>query len=192
MEFVQKKEQQNKARLGAIGEYNVVSLLMQHGWDAFNANCSIKNYKSIDIVCLKNDNEDSLLKPEFALVQVKTCTQNNIPVGFNIEQCLDKVYLRKMVKGPYVFVYVNKTDGKYSFRYFILSRTQFVELVYAAHNYYVNGYKREKELKLKSLGGLYVRWLEGKSDEATDKHVAFENPLKGVTCEDCWNNIWEE
>ena len=41
-------EQMDKARLGAIGENNVVSMLMQHGWDAFNANCSIKNYKSID------------------------------------------------------------------------------------------------------------------------------------------------
>lgn len=39
----------DKARLGAIGENNVVSILMQHDWDAFNANCSIKNFKSIDI-----------------------------------------------------------------------------------------------------------------------------------------------
>ena len=47
-----KSTQPEKARLGAVGENMVVSMLMQHGWDAFNANCTIKNYKSIDIVCL--------------------------------------------------------------------------------------------------------------------------------------------
>lgn len=40
--------QSEKARLGAVGENMVVSMLMQNGWDAFNANCTIKNYKSID------------------------------------------------------------------------------------------------------------------------------------------------
>ena len=38
--------QSEKARLGAIGENLVVQNLMEHGWDAFNANCSIKNFKS--------------------------------------------------------------------------------------------------------------------------------------------------
>ena len=34
--------QPEKARLGAVGENMVVSMLMQNGWDAFNANCTIK------------------------------------------------------------------------------------------------------------------------------------------------------
>lgn len=50
----QENVQTDKARIGAIGENNVVSILMQKGWDAFNANCTIKNYKSIDIVCLNS------------------------------------------------------------------------------------------------------------------------------------------
>lgn len=37
-----KSTQPEKARLGAVGENMVVSMLMQHGWDAFNANCTIK------------------------------------------------------------------------------------------------------------------------------------------------------
>ena len=36
-----KSTQPEKARLGAVGENMVVSMLMQHGWDAFNANCTI-------------------------------------------------------------------------------------------------------------------------------------------------------
>ena len=47
---VNKTNQAEKARLGAVGENQVVSMLMQHGWDAFNANCTIKNFKSIDVV----------------------------------------------------------------------------------------------------------------------------------------------
>ena len=50
-----KSTQPEKTRLGAVGENMVVSMLMQHGWDAFNANCTIKNYKSIDIVCLNSE-----------------------------------------------------------------------------------------------------------------------------------------
>ena len=50
-----KNNHPGKARLGSIGENLAVAMLMQQGWDAFNANCTIKNYKSIDIVCLNSD-----------------------------------------------------------------------------------------------------------------------------------------
>ena len=184
-----------KARLGAVGEHNVVSILMQKGWDAFNANCSIKNYKSIDIVCLDSDRSESIespWKPKTVLIQVKTCRQNNIPIGFNIKQCLDRVYLEQNVKGPYVFVFVKEEGDKYSFRYFILSRKQFIELAYSAHKHYDEGYKREKELNKEALAGLKLKWLEGEGEKATGNHIAYNNPLNGVSCENCWNNIWEE
>lgn len=190
-----KSNQTEKARLGAIGENNVVSMLMQKGWDAFNANCTIKNFKAIDIVCLNSDlceNEDKRWKPKTALVQVKTSVASNIPVGFNIGECLSVPYLEQMVKGPYVFVSVKDVGNGYAFRYFVLSRRQFIRLANAAHEYYVNGYKRDKELNLESPAGLYVRWLEGKDDEATERHIAFRNPLVGRSCEDCWENIWAE
>lgn len=191
----QENVQTDKARIGAIGENNVVSILMQKGWDAFNANCTIKNYKSIDIVCLNSDmseNTDCPWKPKSALVQVKTCRQTAIPIGFSTKQCLDKEYLNRMVKGPYVFVLVSEKNGEYDFRYFILSRKQFIELAYFTHNHYVNGYKREKELNLDAPACLHVRWLEGKSEEATSKHGAFDNPLKGLSSEKNWGNIWKE
>ena len=38
-----KNDQANKVRIGAIGENLVVAKLMQQGWDAINANCTIKN-----------------------------------------------------------------------------------------------------------------------------------------------------
>jgi hypothetical protein len=74
-------------------------------------------------------------------------------------------------------------------------------LIYQAHQFYVYGYtrvagakplqgsNRENGVELNSPAGLNVRWLEGKSDEAKDNHIAFKNPLNGVSCEDKWDNI---
>ena len=76
--YITRSTQPEKARLGAVGENMVVSMLMQHGWDAFNANCTIKNYKSIDIVCLNSEIKETTnypWKPASALIQVKTSVQ---------------------------------------------------------------------------------------------------------------------
>lgn len=199
--------QAERARMGAIGESHVVAELMAHGWDAFNANCTIKNFKTIDIVCINGDSTDpkSPWKPDVALVQVKTSVQSNIPAGFTIAQCLDKEYLERNVMGPYVFVAAEKgEDNNYRFRYFILSRKMFIELIYTAHRYYVEDYKRDiipnvndtenhiNGVKVSGPAGLYVRWLEGESDEATQRHGKFINPLKGKSCENAWENIWKD
>jgi hypothetical protein len=202
---MEKSTQVEKARIGAIGENNVVSLLMQHDWDAFNANCTIKNYKSIDIVCLNSEHcTGSQWKPDVALIQVKTSFQSNIPVGFTIGECLDKKYLEQHVKGAYVFVSVKKEQGHYSFEYFIISRMDFIELVHQAHKYYINDYVRvagDKPLntedrmngiQLNAPAGLYVRWLDGKSDPAAKNHKAFHNPLNGISCKNKWENIWKD
>ena len=180
---VNKTNQAEKARLGAVGENQVVSMLMQHGWDAFNANCTIKNFKSIDVVCLNSglpESPELKWKPRTALIQVKTSVQKNIPVGFNIKECLDKSKLEQQVKGPYVFVYTDASKDIWSFRYFVISRRQFIELIYAAHDWYKNGYQREKDISLESPAGMKVIWLEGKNEEEKDNRIAFHNPLKGI------------
>jgi hypothetical protein len=120
---MERTTQSEKARIGAIGENNVVSKLMQHDWDAFNANCTIRNFKSIDIVCLNSGKsvESQPWMPSVALIQVKTSVQTNIPAGFTVGQCLDRHYLEQNVKGPYVFVYATKSSvHKYSFEYYII------------------------------------------------------------------------
>lgn len=197
--------QSEKARLGAIGENLVVTQLMQHDWDAFNANCTIKNFKSIDIVCIDGSATDPLepWKPNVTLIQVKTSLQSNIPTGFTVAQCLDKEYLEKNVMGPYVFVSANKNiENEYTFRYFVISRKMFIDLIHEAHKFYIYGYNREIKkdtkdnpeyingIKGSSPAGLYIKWLEGKSDNATKNHGEFKNPLKGQSCENQWENIW--
>ena len=193
----QKREKQAvKARLGAIGENLVVAQLMQHGWDAFNANCSIKNYKSIDIICLdssSSESKDRWWKPQTALIQVKTSVEKNITTGFSLKEALDKDYLCKMVKGPYVFVSAekDKNTDTYSFRYFIVPRSLFVKLLYEAHNYYVNVIHKNNHLVLSAPACFSVSWLEGNNEFSPRNKTVFGNPIT-ETCEDKWTNIWKD
>ena len=193
----QKSEKQAaKARLGAIGENLVLTQLMQHGWDAFNANCSIKNYKSIDVVCLdssSSESEEHWWKPKTSLIQVKTSVENIITTGFTLEEALDKDYLLKMVKGPYVFVSAkkDKETDTYSFRYFIVPRSLFVDLLYVTNHYYVNEMHKNDHLVLSAPAGFYVSWLEREKEFSPRNKTPFDNPIT-ETCEDEWNNIWKE
>ena len=50
----------------------------------------------------------------------------------------------------------------------------------------------KKEISEKSPAGIDVKWLMGEDEHETNRHKAFANPLKGVSCEDCWENIWED
>lgn len=187
-----RSNQSDKARLGSIGENMVVAKLMQKGWDAFNANCNIKNYKSIDVVCLNSaisESDKHWWKPKTALVQVKTSVQSNIPTGFSIAESLDKEYLEKMVKGPYVFVAAKQETDGYSFRYFIISRKQFIKLLHQAHVFYDKKHNGNEEKK--APAGISVSWLEGKPEFAPKTPLDFGNPIK-ETCENKWENIWEE
>lgn len=55
-----------KSLIGAIGEQMVSVKLMQQGWNVLNANASITNFESIDLVCINPETD------EISLVQVKT------------------------------------------------------------------------------------------------------------------------
>ena len=51
---------------------------------------------------------------------------------------------------------------------------------------YING------VKVTAPAGLYLRWMEGKSDKANKLHGEFKNPLEGINCKDAWGNIWKD
>ena len=88
--------------------------------------------------------------------------------------------------------YVNMVNEEWKFRYFILSRSQFIELLHSAHVWYKYDWYRENEISEKSPAGIDVKWLMGEDEPETKRHKAFVNPLKGVSCEDCWENIWKD
>ena len=182
------------ARLGAIGENYVQMRLMQQGWDAFNANSTYNNYKYVDIICLKPDDEKKW-KPRTALIQVKTTRNKSFPLGFTIDQCLDKNFLRDHVIGPWVFVALDKENDISSYRCYVLTREQVIELAYESHDWYKNKWDREKDIKGTSVAAFNEEWLYGeikKCEGKTPLHSAFENPLKGTQTKEAWDNIWVE
>lgn len=190
---MENKQKQN-ARLGAIGENYVQMRLMQQGWDAFNANSTYNNYKAVDIVCLKPE-EGKAWKPRTALIQVKTTRKKQFPLGFTIDQCLDKNYLREHVIGPWAFVAVDSEKDMSTFRCYVLTREQVIELANKAHDWYKFQWKREKEINGTSVAALNEEWLYGeikKTEGETSQHPAFVNPLKGVQTREAWDNIWIE
>lgn len=182
------------ARLGAIGESYVQMRLMQKGWDAFNANSTYNNYKLVDIICLKPE-DAKMRKPRTALIQVKTTKLKSFPLGFTIDQCLDIDFLKEHVIGPWVFIAIDSENDISTFRCYVLTRNQVIELAHKAHYWYKNRWKREKDIKGTSVAALNEEWLYGeikKCEGMTPKHPAFVNPLKGAQTKEAWENIWTE
>lgn len=194
---IDKQEKQaQKARLCAMGENLVITQLLQKGWDAFNANFSLNNYKSIDIVCINNripESTEHWWKPKTSFVQVKTSVENNITTGFSMKQALDKDYLWKMVKGPYVFVSAikDKITNQFSFRYFIIPRSVFVKLLYISNVFYINVIHKNENMVLSAPACISISWLEGGQEFSPMHKTHFDNPLD-ISCENEWRNIWED
>lgn len=134
------------ARLGAIGESYVQMRLMQKGWDAFNANSTYNNYKLVDIICLKPE-DAKMWKPRTALIQVKTTKLKSFPLGFTIDECLNIDFLKEHVIGPWVFIAIDSENDISTFRCYVLTRNQVIELAHKAHYWYKNMWKREKDIK---------------------------------------------
>lgn len=194
------KKQNKNARLGIIGETYVQMKLMQQSdrmWEAFNANSMFSNYKGVDIICINHEmHEDGKTwKPRTSFIQVKTTKDKSFPIGLTIGDCLDEENLRKKVIGPWVFVKVDDMNDESTFKCYVLTREQVIELAHKSHDWYVNGWKREKPISLNSVAALREEWLRDeikKCEEKTEKHEAFENPLKGAQTRDAWENIWKD
>lgn len=173
-------------RLGAIGEHMVMAQLMQQGWDAHNANTSITNNEGVDVICINE-------RKSIALIQVKTTKENSFPTGLTMEQAQDKSYIFDHVAGPWVFVKSigEKEDTQY--KYYVLSKMQVVNLIYESNDWYINKVKRQHPLRnLKAVCAISEIWLTGKDYEAPKlKGEIFKNPLKGISSEGAWDNIWK-
>ena len=68
--------------------------LMLQGWDAFNANTSITNMCSIDLICLNEQKQT-------ALIQVKTKEESSFPTGLTMEQAKNRAEIEKHHPYPY-------------------------------------------------------------------------------------------
>ena len=86
---------------GAYGEALVVTELIKRGYVALNANSSVRNHRSIDIVCIRYD--DATWTHKSLLIQVKARRGRDFPTGFNLSESINIDLLNKEIKGPYVF-----------------------------------------------------------------------------------------
>lgn len=178
---------QTKLKLGTIGEHMVMGQLLLQGYDCFNANFSIqKNTEYYDLVCIN-------AKGETALVQVKTTEKNGgWPISISIKQAQQKAYIESRVKGPWVFV---KKDGEginSVFHYYILSREQVIDMIYEGHDWYINKLQHRVKLNLDAICTVQEEWLRGQ--DCVPKRLngpTFINPLKGISSEEAWDNIWK-
>lgn len=178
---------QKKSRIGAIGEHMAAAQLMLQGFDAVNANLSINNMEGIDLICINE-------KGESALVQVKTTEKKGgFPVGMSIKNVLDKKYVEDHVHGPWIFVRVLGQYPNQTFKYFVLSRKQVIDLIYESNDWYVNQLTHKNaNLSLDAACVIQEEWLNG--TDCPSKQLSgpdFKNPLKGEYTEDRWDNIWK-
>jgi hypothetical protein len=70
------KNMNDRTKIGLIGETAVTLELLKKGFDVININCTYKNYKNADLLCMNANNGKSVM------IQVKTGTSNNILTGF--------------------------------------------------------------------------------------------------------------
>lgn len=176
----------NKARIGKIGEFITAVQLMHQGYDVANVNDSIPNMKSVDLLVYDDD------KKRHALVQVKSSVNNTFPVGFDLSVAEDINLLKKAVVCPFVFVKINMNGAEPQYTFYVLSRQQMIDLTYQGHDWYLHKLERKKDVKRSGICCIPEKWLQG--EDITPKILKgenFSNPLKGITSENAWGNIWK-
>lgn len=179
--------------LGAVGEHQTLSRLLLMGYQAAITNLSIENATNTDILC-RDD------KGRFAAIQVKTTCKNSFLTGIshskfydpngNIDMRAGRAYLEHKIVGPWAMVQVCGSSDCPTFKFFILSRAQMIELIYSSEKWYLEGHNRTKPLKGSGMIAIYISWLEGKGIPANSRHIEWVNPLASLKFNESWNNLW--
>ena len=181
--------------LGAIGEHQVLSRLLLLGYNAAITNLSVMNAESTDILC-----RDS--KGRFCALQVKTTAEDNWKTGISLKEFYDnngnidlakgRQFLEKKIVGPWVFVQVGGSSDFPTFNFFVLSRSEVIELIYSNEKWYLTGYNRKKALKASGPICIYQSWLRGHGIPANRNHIVWVNPFASPNYkfENAWQNLW--
>ena len=172
---------------GAIGESLVVAELIKQGWVAMNVNAAVRNCKSIDVICIKCD--ENTWQHQSSLIQVKARRGKDFPTGFSLRQSINLDELNREVKGPYVFVSLDEDNNP---DYYILSRSQFIKLLYSLHDRYCNKIQREKPLNMSLPAELHLGLLQGNDGRPSKGLPGFKNPFPGNIFHNAWENIWKD
>ena len=121
------KKQLEKLMTGLAGEYLVAGYMNLKGWIA---SLTLKNFPCVDIFGQNNGKNIS--------IQVKTSRETSFNIGLNHN---NRSEIYKRVKGPFVFVYIDKNDN---ISFYILSRNDYINLLIRTDDIYFNK-KKNKE-----------------------------------------------
>lgn len=175
----------------AIGEQLVSAHLIAHGWPTVIVNSSINNFKGIDLYC-----QHGIDSTEVAQIQVKTTAQNvnsGISVGMNCKQAADLGYLKKTIKGPWVFVHINELLTL-DVDFYVLTAEQMINLTYGLHHWYLYGWEGRPctESLEKSMACIRIEHILGKMDKSRFSYTHFDNPMnREPSTLNNWGNIWK-
>ncbi len=181
--------------LGAIGEHQTLSRLLLLGYNAAITNLSVENTESTDILCYDN-------KGRFCAIQVKTTSQDNWKTGISHKEFYDdkgkidlakgRKFLEHKVVGPWVFVQVGGSSVFPTFKFFVLSRSEVIDMICSNEEWYLTGYNRKKALKGTGPICLYAPWFYGNGIPANSNHIEWVNPFSSPNYkfEDVWDNLW--
>lgn len=181
--------------LGAIGEHQVLSRLLLLGYNAAITNLSVENTESTDILCRD-------YKGHFCAIQVKTTAEDNWKTGISHKEFYDdngqidlakgRQFLEKKIVGPWVFVQVGGSSVFPTFDFFVLSRSEVIEMIYSNEVWYLTGYNRKKPLKGSGPICIYKPWLCGLGVPANSNHIEWVNPFASpeYKFDNAWYNLW--
>lgn len=181
--------------LGAIGEHQTLSRLLLLRYSAAITNLSVENAESTDILCRD-------FKGRFCAIQVKTTTKDNWITGISHKEFFDdygqidlvkgRKFLENKIVGPWVFVHVGGSSVFPEFNFFVLSRSEVIELIFSNEKWYLTGYNRKKPLKGSGPICLYADWFRGKGVQANRNHIEWVNPFNSTDYkfEEAWHNLW--
>lgn len=179
--------------LGAVGEHQTLSRLLLMGYQAAITNLSIENAANTDILCRDHDGR-------FAAIQVKTTRKASFLTGIshskfydhdgNIDMAKGRKFLETKIVGPWVMVHIGGLEECPTFKFFVLSRAQIIELIYSNEEWYLNEHRRTKPLKGSGMIAISTSWLEGKGITANQRHSEWANPLSTIKFNESWDNLW--
>ena len=88
-------------------------------------------------------------------------------------------------------VQVGGTDSCPSFKFFVFSRKQIIEMIYSNEEWYLTGFpNRTNPPKGTGTIYIYIDWLYGNDIAANKNHISWSSPLKTVPFENSWNHLW--
>lgn len=177
--------------LGAIGEHQTLSRLLLLGYQAAITNLSVENTAGTDIFCCDN-------KGHYSAIQVKTTLGDCFNTGISHKEFYDangkldlvkgRKFIESKVVGPWVMVQVCCADVP-TFKFFVLSRAQIIEMIYENEVWYLTGYNRNKPLKGSGIIYIHVAWLYGHGVPANKNHIEWVNPFPSVNFEEAWRYL---